>query len=121
MLSVIRFADRFREIDQPWQPRVVGSVNDFHVKLARLEGSFLWHHHEVEDELFLVVSGTLEMHHRDADGSEHLAVVHPGEMIIVPHGMEHLPVAREPVEVLLFEPATTLNTGTTVNERTYID
>ena len=120
MLTVVRLADRFREIDAPWQPRVVGAVNDFHVKVVRLEGEFLWHHHETEDELFLVMKGTLEMRYRE-EGAEHVATIGPGEFIVVPRGVEHLPVAREAVEVLLFEPATTLNTGNVVNERTWVD
>lgn len=120
MLNVVRLDEKLRDIDLPWQPRVVGAVNDFHVKLARLEGSFLWHHHDTEDELFLVLSGTLRMLYRDGT-SEHVVTIQPGEFVIVPHGMEHCPVADEPVSVLLLEPATTLNTGTETNERTWVD
>lgn len=120
MLSVVRLADRLAAIDKPWQPRIIGAVNDFHVKLARLEGSFLWHHHEAEDELFLVLSGILHMHHRDASGAESVVSLGPGELVIVPHGMEHCPVAEGDVSVLLLEPASTLNTGNVVNERTFV-
>lgn len=121
MLEVVRLSEKFRQIDQPWQPRVVGAVSDFHVKVARLEGEFLWHHHEQEDELFLVTRGVLHMHYRDAGGAERVAVAAPGEFIIVPRGVEHKPVADPETEVVLFEPATTLNTGNVVNERTWVD
>lgn len=121
MLSVVRIHEKLQEIEQPWQPRVVGTINDFHVKVVRLEGSFLWHHHETEDELFLVVSGTLKMLYRDGEQEERSVTLGPGEFVIVPHGTEHCPVAECETNVVLFERATTLNTGTTVNERTYVD
>lgn len=121
MVSVVNIAERLREVDQPWQPRIAGAVNDFHVKVVRLEGEFLWHHHETEDELFLVISGEMQFHHRDASGNERVEIVRPGEFVIVPHGTEHKPAAPDGAEVLLFEPATTLNTGTAVNERTWVD
>ena len=121
MLEVVRLSERFREIAQPWQPRVVGRVNDFHVKVVRLQGEFLWHHHENEDELFLVMAGTLEIRYRDASGAEQAATLGPGELVVVPRGVEHMPVARGEVEVVLYEPATTLNTGNVINERTYVD
>jgi len=96
-----------------WSPKAVGSVNDFLVKLVKLEGEFIWHSHEVEDELFLVLRGRLCMQFRDRD-----VVVEPGEFIIVPHGTEHRPVADEEVHVLLLEPQSTVNTGTAAGERT---
>ena len=121
MLPVVRISEQLGKINNYWQPQIVGAINDFHVKLVRLQGPFMWHHHEVEDELFLVINGTLQMHHRDADGGEHVAEIKPGEFVIVPHGMEHMPVAAEgDVELMLLEPKTTLNTGTVVNERTYV-
>ena len=121
MLSVVRIVDELKKIENYWEPQIVGAINDFHVKLVRVQGSFIWHHHETEDELFLVVKGTLQMHHRDDDGTERVVDVHPGEFVIVPHGMEHMPVAAEGVvEILLLEPATTVNTGNVVNERTYV-
>ncbi|NUQ45861.1 MAG: cupin domain-containing protein [Phycisphaerae bacterium] len=92
---------------------VVGEVNDALVKLVRFRGEFLWHHHDNEDELFLVVSGRMTMRLRDGDVS-----AGPGEFIIVPRGVEHMPVAEPEAEVLLFEPRTTLNTGNVRNERT---
>ena len=119
MLSVVNLAQRVSEVDQFWQPRIVGAVNDHHVKIVRFAGSFLWHHHEHEDEMFLVLRGTMHMHYRD-EGGEHVAMVGPGEFVIVPKKMEHMPVADGEVECVLFEPASTLNTGNVVNERTYI-
>ncbi len=96
-----------------WNPRIVGELNGQHVKLAKLKGEFVWHHHEQEDELFYVVRGKLRIEFRDKSVD-----IMPGEMIIVPRGVEHKPVAEEEVHVMLFEPATTLNTGNIENERT---
>ena len=97
-----------------WNPRVAGTINDAQLKLVKLRGEFVWHHHEHEDELFLVHRGSLLMRFRDwAD-----VRLHAGEFLVVPHGVEHLPVAEEECELILLEPATTLNTGNVVNERT---
>lgn len=96
-----------------WSPKVVGEVNDFHVKLVKLEGEFVWHSHEAEDELFLVLKGRLRMQFRDR-----VAVIEPGEFIIVPRGTEHCPAADEEVHVLLLEPKSTVNTGSAGGERT---
>jgi mannose-6-phosphate isomerase-like protein (cupin superfamily) len=96
-----------------WSPKAVGAVNDFHVKLAKLKGEFVWHSHEEEDELFLVLRGTLRMRFRDRE-----VLVAPGELIVVPHGVEHCPSADEEVHVLLLEPKSTVNTGTAGGERT---
>jgi mannose-6-phosphate isomerase-like protein (cupin superfamily) len=109
----ISLADKLDRFDELWSPRVIGAVNDTHIKLVKLQGEFVWHHHEHEDELFLVVRGRLRMRFRD-----HEEVVGPGELIIVPRGVEHQPVADEETHVLLVEPATTLNTGNVHNERT---
>ena len=98
-----------------WSPKVVGDINDMHVKLVKLKGEFVWHRHDVEDELFLVIKGNLTMRFRDRTIS-----VQVGEFIIVPHGIEHQPFAAEECEVLLLEPKTTLNTGTEFNERTVV-
>jgi mannose-6-phosphate isomerase-like protein (cupin superfamily) len=103
----------FAGIAEPWRPKIAGEINDMHVKLVKLEGEFVWHHHDNEDELFLVVAGRLLMRFRDRE-----VWVEPGEFIIVPKGVEHLPVAPEGCEVVLLEPKTTLNTGNVVNERT---
>ncbi len=96
-----------------WSPKIVGEVNDCYVKLVKLQGEFVWHRHENEDELFLVVKGLMTIRFRDGD-----IRLEPGEFAIVPRGVEHLPVAEEEVHVLLLEPKTTLNTGDVVNERT---
>jgi mannose-6-phosphate isomerase-like protein (cupin superfamily) len=113
-LRKINLEEAFGRIPEPWQPRLAGRVNDVHIKLAKLDGEFIWHRHEEEDELFLVVKGTLRMRFRDRD-----VVLEPGEMLVVPRGVEHLPVAEEgEVHALLVEPASTLNTGDVVDERT---
>jgi mannose-6-phosphate isomerase-like protein (cupin superfamily) len=91
----------------------VGELNDSYVKLAKLKGEFVWHHHDNEDELFLVVKGTLVIKLRDQE-----LTIHEGEFVIIPKGVEHLPVAEEEVQVLLLEPKTTLNTGNVQNEKT---
>jgi mannose-6-phosphate isomerase-like protein (cupin superfamily) len=113
MVEPINIAAKFATFSEHWSPRIVGEVNDFHIKLAKLRGEFIWHHHEHEDELFLVVKGTLRVRFRDGE-----AIVREGDMIIVPRGVEHCPVAEEEAHVMLFERATTLNTGNIRNERT---
>jgi len=109
----VNLAAAFARFANHWSPRVVGDVNDMQVKVVKLKGEFVWHHHDVEDELFLVIKGRLTMRFRDR-----AVDVEAGEFIIVPHGVEHQPYATEECEVLLLEPKTTLNTGTEVNERT---
>jgi mannose-6-phosphate isomerase-like protein (cupin superfamily) len=109
----VNLRDAFAQIDEAWHPRIAGDVNDMQVKLAKMRGEFIWHQHDHEDELFLVVKGTMRMRFRDRD-----VRVEPGEFLIVPRGTEHLPVGEDDCEVVLFEPRTTLNTGNVVNERT---
>ena len=109
----ISLDEKFASITDYWQPRIVGELNGQHVKVAKVRGEFLWHHHEHEDELFLVHRGTLRLEFRDRT-----LTLGPGEMTIVPRGVEHRPIADEEVELVLFEPAGTLNTGNVVNERT---
>ena len=104
--------------DDHWNPRIIGELNGQQVKVAKLLGEFEWHFHRDEDELFWVVSGELEMRWRDAEGNENVETLTPGEFLIVPKGIEHQPVAREEVEVMLFEPASTLNTGNVESDRT---
>ena len=107
-------ASAFSAFQDPWSPRVAGQINDMQLKLAKLQGEFLWHFHPKEDELFLVHKGRLKMRFRDRD-----EVLEEGDFIVVPHGVEHCPVAMTEVcEVVLLEPGTTVNTGTTQNERT---
>ncbi len=112
-MEKVNLAAKFAQINETWSPRIAGRVNDMHVKLAKLQGEFVWHHHDHEDELFLVVKGRLVIRLRDQD-----LEVDEGEFVIIPCGLEHMPVAEEEVHVLLFEPATTLNTGNIQNERT---
>ena len=112
-MNTINLADKFSSFSDRWSPKIIGELNDFYVKTAKLKGEFVWHHHENEDEMFLVVKGTLRMKFRD-----HQAVIREGEFIIVPHGVEHCPAADEEVQVVLIEPKTTLNTGNLINERT---
>ncbi len=112
-IDKINLAEKFARFSEHWKPKIVGEVNDFQVKLVKVKGEFVWHHHEREDELFLVVKGTLRMKLRDRE-----VKVKEGEFIVIPRGVEHLPVADEEVHLLLLEPNTTLNTGNVQNERT---
>lgn len=109
----VSLREKFGSFSERWSPRIAGEVNDAAVKLVKLQGEFLWHHHEAEDELFLVVKGRLTIRFREGD--VHLE---ENEFLIVPRGVEHMPVAAEEAWVLLFEPKTTLNTGNVRNERT---
>jgi mannose-6-phosphate isomerase-like protein (cupin superfamily) len=112
-MKTVNLKDKFGKFQDYYNPRIIGEVNDCQVKAVKLKGEFIWHHHDNEDELFLVVKGTLRMKFRD-----HEAVVREGEFVIVPRGVEHLPVADEEVHIVLIEPRTTLNTGNIQNERT---
>ncbi|MDX5419769.1 MAG: cupin domain-containing protein [Hymenobacteraceae bacterium] len=105
-IEKVNLAEKFAQIPDHWNPRIVGELNGQQVKLAKFKGPFEWHHHDHEDELFLVVKGSFDMEFRDKT-----VTVNPGEFLIVPRGVEHRPVANEEAEVLLFEPATTVNTG----------
>jgi len=109
----VNIADKLSLFNDHWNPRIVGELNGQHVKLVKLQGEFVWHKHEIEDEMFLVISGTLRMEFRDKT-----VEVYPNEFIIVPRGVEHRPVAEKEVEIMLFEPASTLNTGDTKGELT---
>jgi mannose-6-phosphate isomerase-like protein (cupin superfamily) len=106
-------AEKLAQFADHWNPRIIGELNGQHVKAVKLKGEFVWHHHDNEDELFLVVKGKLTMEFRDKS-----VYINPGEFIIVPRLVEHRPVAEEEVELLLFEPASTVNTGNVDNERT---
>ena len=105
--------EKFAQFAEYWNPKIVGELNGQLVKLVKFKGDFMWHHHDVEDEMFYVVKGQMIMKLRDKD-----VVVGPGEFIIVPRGVEHMPTAPEEVHVMLFEPASTLNTGNVRSERT---
>lgn len=112
-MQKVNLAEKFALIHDHWNPCVAGELNGQQVKLVKFRGEFVWHHHEHEDELFLVVAGCFRMEFRDR-----AVDLQQGEFLIVPRGMEHRPVADEEVHVLLFEPASTLNTGNVTNERT---
>lgn len=116
MVEPINLAEKFALIEDYWSPHIAGELNDSYVKLAKLKGEFVWHHHEQEDELFLVVRGTLCIQLRDRD-----LWLREGEFAVIPRGVEHRPVASEEVHVLLLEPKTTVNTGNIQNERTRPD
>jgi mannose-6-phosphate isomerase-like protein (cupin superfamily) len=112
-MEIVNLRKKFSLFSDYWNPRIIGEVNECQIKAVKLKGEFVWHHHEHEDELFLVVKGTLRMKFRD-----HEALVREGEFVIVPRGVEHLPVAVDEVHIVLLEPKTTLNTGNITNERT---
>ena len=112
-MDVVNLNEKLSRVKEYWSPKIVGEVNDSYVKIVKFKNEFVWHHHENEDEMFLVLQGRMRMKFRDRD-----VIVSPGEFIIVPKGVEHMPVAEEEVHVMLFEPKTTLNTGNVVNERT---
>ena len=113
MIKKVSLAEKFSCFQEFWQPKIAGELNDTFVKLVKFKGEFIWHHHDTEDELFLVVKGRMTMKFRDGD-----LVVNEGEFVIVPKGVEHMPVAEEEVWVVLLEPKSTLNTGNIRNERT---
>jgi Mannose-6-phosphate isomerase len=112
-MDKVNLKEKFSLFSEYWSPKIVGELNGQQVKLAKFKGEFVWHHHEHEDELFLVVEGTLNMAFRDKT-----ITVNKGEFIIVPKGTEHKPIAEEEVLVMLFEPAATINTGNTNSELT---
>jgi mannose-6-phosphate isomerase-like protein (cupin superfamily) len=112
-MEKVNIAQKFSQIQEPWKPRIAGELNGQMVKLGKFQGPFVWHHHENEDELFLVVKGRFRMELRDRN-----IWIEEGEFLIVPRGVEHRPVAEEEAWVLLFEPASTLNTGNVQNELT---
>ena len=112
-MESVSLAEKLSKFQDYWNPRIIGELNDCHVKAVKIKGEFVWHHHDNEDELFLVVKGTLRMRFRDRE-----VPVREGEFLIVPRGVEHLPVADEEVHIILLEPMTTLNTGNIENERT---
>lgn len=113
MMEKINLTQKFSLFSETWSPRIAGELNDAYVKLVKLKGEFVWHHHEAEDELFLVVKGRLLIKFRDRD-----LWLEEGEFVIIPKGIEHMPVAEEEVHVVLIEPKTTINTGNVQNERT---
>jgi len=112
-MEKVNLADKFDLFQEYWSPKIAGELNDSYLKLVKVKGEFVWHHHEAEDELFLVVRGRLVIKLRDRD-----IVLNEGEFVIIPRGVEHCPVAEEEVHVLLLEPKSTVNTGNVESERT---
>lgn len=112
-MKVINVAERFSKFSDHWSPKIVGELNGQHVKLAKLKGEFVWHAHEHEDELFLVVRGELRI-----ELETELLTLHEGELVIIPRGVRHRPIAQEEVQVMLFEPKSTVSTGEVSDPRT---
>ena len=115
-MTKVNLAEKLGQFQSHWDPKIVGALNGQHVKLVKIRGAFVWHKHDAEDELFLVVRGSFDMEFRDR--TVRLA---EGEFLIVPRGVEHRPVAADEAHILLFEPATTVNTGSAPGERTVAD
>jgi mannose-6-phosphate isomerase-like protein (cupin superfamily) len=115
-MEKINIAEKFTLFNDYWSPKVAGELNDSVVKFVKVKGEFVWHHHEIEDELFLIVKGRLLIKFRDRD-----VWLNEGELLIIPHGVEHCPVAEEEVHMILLEPKNTLNTGNVQNERSVVD
>ena len=112
-MNKINISQKLAQFNDHWNPRIIGELNKQHVKLAKIKGEFIWHKHDDEDEMFLVLKGTLKIAFRDRTET-----IQENEIIIVPKGVEHKPIADEEVSIMLFEPATTINTGSLENERT---
>ena len=112
-MEKVIIAEKLKLFSEYWSPKIVGELNGQHVKLAKFQGEFVWHKHDNEDEMFLVIEGVLKMELRDKT-----IVINKNEFLIVPKGTEHRPVAEKEVSVMLFEPSSTLNTGDTENELT---
>lgn len=112
-MEKVNIAEKLSQFSDYWNPRIVAELNGQHVRAVKLKGEFVWHHHDHEDELFMVIKGVLKMELRDKT-----ITINEGEFLVVPHGVEHKPVADDEVHILLFEPAATVNTGNVVEERT---
>lgn len=115
-MDKVNLAEKLAVIGEHWKPKILAELNGQLVKAVKFRGEFVWHHHDVEDEMFLVVEGAMTMQYRDRE-----VYLGPGEFVVVPAGVEHRPVAEEEASVILFEPMTTLNTGNVRNERTVDD
>ena len=113
MVTKINLAEKFDRFTDQWSPKIVADLNDSHVKLAKVQGEFVWHRHAEEDELFIVVQGELTIELRDGQ-----VTLEPGEMVVIPRGVEHRPVAKDEVHLMLIEPKATRHTGDVVSERT---
>ncbi len=113
MVTTINLAEKFGRFTDRWSPKIIADLNDSHVKLAKVQGEFVWHHHADEDELFIVLKGQLTIELRDGQ-----VTLGPGELVVIPKGVEHRPVAAEEVHLMLIEPKATRHTGNVVSERT---
>ena len=109
----INFQEKFTKFSEHWSPRIIAQMNDYHFKIVKIEGEFVWHDHPETDEVFIILKGQLEIQFRDGK-----VILKEGEMFVVPKGLEHKPVAQQECHILLVEPAGTVNTGDVVNERT---
>ena len=118
MIQKVNLGEKLSQFSEYYSPKIVGEINDAHVKVVKLQGEFVWHHHDNEDELFMVMHGRFRMEFRDENNTDQQTWIEEGEMIIVPRGVDHRPVAEEECHVLLFEPVSTLNTGEKDNEFT---
>jgi mannose-6-phosphate isomerase-like protein (cupin superfamily) len=116
MVEKVNVADKLSRFSEHWSPKIIGELNDFYVKAVKVKGEFVWHQHETEDELFYVLKGRLVIKLRDGE-----VVLDAGEFAVIPHGVEHLPIADEEAHVLLLEPKTTVNTGNAEGDRTVRD
>ena len=116
-MEKVNLVQKLSLFNDQYSPKIIGEVNDLYVKVVKLQGEFVWYHHDVEDELFFVVNGALNMAVRE-DGAEREIMILPGEFIIIPHGLEHRPSADEETHIMLLEPKSTLNAGNVENERT---
>lgn len=115
-LEKVKVAEKFDLFSDYWNPKIAAELNDSYIKLAKLKGEFVWHHHENEDELFFVTKGRLVIKLRDGE-----VQIEPGEFVVIPRGVDHLPVAEDEVHVILIEPKTTLNTGNVISDRAVAD
>ncbi len=113
MVTTINLAEKFGRFTDRWSPKIIADLNDSHVKLAKVQGEFVWHHHADEDELFIVLKGQLTIELRDGQ-----VTLGPGELVVIPKGVEHRPVAAEEVHLMLIEPKATRHTGNVVSDRT---
>jgi mannose-6-phosphate isomerase-like protein (cupin superfamily) len=109
----INFKDKLAKFDEHWSPKIIAQMNDYHFKIVKVQGEFIWHAHPETDEVFLVLKGQLEIQLRDGN-----VLLYEGEMFVVPRGVEHKPVAEQECHILLVEPARTVNTGDVISERT---
>ena len=111
-IKVVNIGEKLSLFNEYWNPKIVGGLNDHKVQVVKLKGEFVWHHHKNEDELFLVIKGTLTIHFRDRD-----IEVKEGEFVVIPHPVEHKPEAKEEVHIVLIEPKNTLNTGNVIDSK----